>query len=73
MKGANLRSVQELLRHKTPKMTTRYTHLSPPHLREAVRLLEDVFVPKQEDILRGGRDKIYGHYMDTTAKIGTTG
>jgi site-specific recombinase XerD len=42
MAGVNLRTVQELMGHKTITMTLRYSHLSPTHQREAVqRLLPD--------------------------------
>ena len=40
MSGQNQRTVQELLGHKDPKMTMRYSHLSPEHLRSAVESLE---------------------------------
>jgi len=39
MAGVDLRTVQELMRHKTIKMTLRYTHLSPTHTLEAVNKL----------------------------------
>jgi integrase len=39
MGGADLRSVQTLLGHKDITMTTRYAHLSPAHLREAISVL----------------------------------
>jgi len=35
--GVNLRTVQTLLGHKDLRMTMRYSHLSPEHLREAVQ------------------------------------
>ena len=38
--GQNQRTVQELLGHKDPKMTMRYSHLSPEHLTSAVESLE---------------------------------
>ena len=41
MKGANLKAVQRLLGHSDSKMTDRYSHLSPDHLRESVNLLND--------------------------------
>jgi integrase len=40
MAGQNQRTVQELLGHKTPAMTARYSHLSPEHLRAAVDTLD---------------------------------
>ena len=40
MGGVNLRTVQTLLGHKDLRMTMRYSHLSPEHLREAVTTLE---------------------------------
>jgi site-specific recombinase XerD len=39
MAGVDLRSVQELLGHKTIAMTVRYSHLAPRHLQEAVERL----------------------------------
>jgi len=40
MKGVDLRTVQELLGHKTMAMTLRYSHLSPGHQLDAVRRLD---------------------------------
>jgi integrase len=40
MGGVNLRTVQTLLGHKDLRMTMRYSHLSPEHLREAVSTLD---------------------------------
>jgi integrase len=54
MRGANLRSVQELLGHKTGKMTVRYTRLSTPHLQETVTLLDTLFVPASRGVEQGG-------------------
>ncbi len=39
MAGVDLRTVQELMGHKTIKMTLRYSHLSPTHTLEAVNKL----------------------------------
>ncbi len=39
IKGANLKAVQRVLGHSDSKMTDRYSHLSPDHLRESVNLL----------------------------------
>jgi site-specific recombinase XerD len=39
MAGVDLRSVQELLGHKTIAMTVRYSHLAPTHLQDAVERL----------------------------------
>src|SRR3989442_15715316 len=40
MRGASLREVQEILGHADMKMTMRYSHLSPSHLRTAVDRLD---------------------------------
>jgi site-specific recombinase XerD len=39
MLGANLRTVQQLMGHKTLAMTVRYSHLSSAHQQDAVQLL----------------------------------
>lgn len=41
MKGIDLKTVQELLGHKTFNMTLRYAHLSPDHKKLAVEILEE--------------------------------
>jgi integrase len=41
MKGVDLRSVEELLGHKTIAMTVRYSHLAPTRLQEAVERLTE--------------------------------
>jgi hypothetical protein len=40
MAGVDLRTVQELLGHKTVAMTLRYSHLSPAHQLDAVQRLD---------------------------------
>src|SRR4029077_16542273 len=42
MSGVDIRTVQELLGHKSLRMTERYTHLSPAHKLEAVQRLARV-------------------------------
>ncbi len=42
MAGVDLRTVQELMGHKTIQMTTRYAHLAPAHTLAAVEKLESV-------------------------------
>ena len=38
--GVDLRTIQELMGHKTLAITLRYAHLSPTHLHAAVRALD---------------------------------
>jgi integrase len=40
MAGVPQRTVMEILGHKDPRMTLRYQHLSPDHLRKAITALE---------------------------------
>ena len=42
MAGVDISSVSELLGHTSIKMTQRYAHLSPAHLRKAVEIFENV-------------------------------
>jgi len=42
MKGVDIKTVQELLGHKTLNMTLRYAHLSSVHRKEAVRTLDSL-------------------------------
>jgi integrase len=58
MKGVDLRTVQELLGHKDLRMTMKYAHLAPDHMRKAVEVLDSPSVDCQPGILDG-------HYLDT--------
>jgi len=49
MGGENLRPVQTLLGHKEVRMTVRYRHPSPEHLREAARNLDKILVAVKEE------------------------
>ncbi len=51
MSGANLQSVGKVLGHRDPRMTARYSHLSPDYLQQTVKLLDDVFPPGFADHL----------------------
>lgn len=58
MGGVDIRTVQELLGHKDIRMTMRYSHLAPDHMKNAVRILERQYGDDREEILDG-------HYLDT--------
>jgi len=47
MNGTDLKTVQELLEHKTFSMTLRYAHLSPDHKRMAI----DNFANKMQRVV----------------------
>ncbi|MBI3301973.1 MAG: site-specific integrase [Deltaproteobacteria bacterium] len=46
MAGVDIRTVQELMGHKTIAMTLRYSYLSPDHKRKAMEALESKFSAK---------------------------
>ncbi len=39
--GVPQRSIMEILGHRDPRMTMRYQHLSPGHLRDAIQALDE--------------------------------
>ncbi len=43
MSGVDLYTVQELMRHHSPRMTKRYAHLSPEHIRKELEKVREVF------------------------------
>ncbi len=43
MRGVDFYTVQELMRHSSPKMTKRYAHLSPEHIRKELEKVREVF------------------------------
>jgi len=47
MAGMDIRTVQELMGHKTIAMTLHYSHLSPNHKRKAIQALERRFSKKK--------------------------
>ena len=51
MKGIDLRTVQELLGHKDMRMTLKYAHLAPDHVRKAVEILDEPVRDLDGDIL----------------------
>ena len=58
MKGASIKDAQELLGHKTMKMTLRYAHLSEDHKKKAVNLLNELTAP---------REKFLSHFVANAA------
>lgn len=58
MSGVDLRTVQQLLGHKTMKMTVRYSHLSKAHLQEAVNRLGTNLAQGRTRLLRASRKSL---------------
>lgn len=56
MAGVPQRAVMEILGHKDPRMTLRYQHLSPGHLRQAMRSLDLQHVAAQSPAMSANRD-----------------
>jgi site-specific recombinase XerD len=48
--GVDLFRVQQLLGHKTPKMTLRYSHMRPDDLREAIDKMEAAMNPAKSNV-----------------------
>lgn len=44
------RTVMEILGHKDPRMTLRYQHLTPAHLKSAMRVLEHRPIEDQAEL-----------------------
>ncbi|MEW6532047.1 MAG: tyrosine-type recombinase/integrase [Thermodesulfobacteriota bacterium] len=44
MGGVDIRAVQELMGHKDIRMTMRYSHLAPDHMKNAVRILDSHYL-----------------------------
>jgi integrase len=40
MAGVPQRTIMEILGHRDPRMTIRYQHLAPGHLRDAIKALD---------------------------------
>jgi len=57
MAGCDLRTVQELLGHKTLTMTLRYSHLAPGHKVKAVGLLDEVLTMNLTKTLQFEKNK----------------
>jgi len=55
MAGVPQRTVMALLGHRDPRMTLRYQHLSPEHLREAVRALDQRPVAAHAEMVNAPR------------------
>jgi integrase len=49
--GVDLFRVQQLLGHKTPKMTLRYSHMRPDDLREAINQMEAAMNQSQAEVI----------------------
>jgi integrase len=63
MGGVDIRTVQELLGHKDIRVTMRYAHLAPDHMKNAVRVLD-----RLSEVSGASEGKILdGHYLDTEA------
>ncbi len=52
MGGTDIRTVQELLGHKTLTMTLRYSHLAPSHKEKAVKKLDSIFGKKKKSTIQ---------------------
>lgn len=50
LQGESIKTLQELLGHKTLAMTSRYAHLTPDHKKEAVKRLEQAFREKTVNV-----------------------
>ena len=58
MRGTPLYTVQKLLGHQSSAMTERYSHLTPDHLREAVRGLDEFLSEHKGDVTGKDRENI---------------
>ncbi len=54
MAGVDLTTVKELLGHKSTKMTERYSHLSPKHKANAVKVLDTLPSEESEESVQAG-------------------
>ena len=49
MAGVDIRTVQEIMGHKTLVMTMRYSHLSGDHLNQAINRISNGTIPEATD------------------------
>src|SRR5262245_22813757 len=54
MAGVSQRTIMEILGHRDPRMTMRYQHLSPAHLRDAMTALDQAMRSAAEENPKAG-------------------
>jgi hypothetical protein len=57
MRGVDIRTVQELMGHKSISMTVRYSHLAPKHTLAADELLAEGSAPTDTKTSTGPTDQ----------------
>jgi integrase len=61
MAGVPQRTIMAILGHRDPRMTMRYQHLSPEHLRDAVRALDQRPAPAQPEGVKAAGSAPFRH------------
>ena len=69
MMGIDLKTVQELMGHKSIEMTLRYSHLSPDHKKKAVDILDRNMDTFWTPALKSGSDSVIDNFSNSLKQL----